>query len=252
MKPIQEHFSEGLSPIHRMDPRVKIIVGIAFACLVALSQKFNTLVCALGFAFILLMIARLSFREVFWRLAVVNGFVLFLWVFLPWTVPGQELFTFGPITGSREGVLLAGAITLKSNAILIAFIVLLSSSSPFTLFHALSHLRMPGKIVHLFFFCYRYIFVIQSEYKRLRTAMKMRAFQPGTNLHTYRSFAYLVGMLLVKSFDRSERVYQAMLCRGFQGEYPTLVNFYVKRLDILYGIGMFCMLLTMFIIEWKG
>ncbi len=252
MKPVKEHFSEGRSPIHRMDPRVKILVGIGFACLVALSQKLNTLVCAGGFASILLVVANLSYREVFWRLAVVNGFVLFLWLFLPWTVPGQELFRLGPIIVSREGLFLAGTITLKSNAILIAFIALISSSSPFTLFHALSHLYMPDKIVHLSFFCYRYIFVIQSEYKRLRTAMKMRAFQPGTNLHTYRNFAYLIGMLLVKSFDRSERVYQAMLCRGFQGRYPTLVNFYIKKMDIIYGTGMFCMLLILLVIEWKG
>ena len=61
--------------------------------------------------------------------------------------------------------------------------------------------------------------------------MKIRGFQPRTNLHTYRSYAYLAGMLLVRSYDRGENVFQAMLCRGFHGVFYSLKTFSWRRQD---------------------
>ena len=63
------------------------------------------------------------------------------------------------------------------------------------------------KLVHLFFFTFRYFQVIHQEYLRLRAAMRIRCFQPGTNGHTYRMLAYLLGMLLVRSYDRGQRLW---------------------------------------------
>ena len=54
--------------------------------------------------------------------------------------------------------------------------------------------------MHLFFFSFRYIHVSHSEYHRLDNAMKIRSFKPRTDIHTYRSYAYLVGMLLGEKF----------------------------------------------------
>ncbi|NIR17569.1 MAG: cobalt ECF transporter T component CbiQ, partial [Desulfobacterales bacterium] len=65
----------------------------------------------------------------------------------------------------------------------------------------------------LLFFSYRYIHVIYLEYVRLLNAMKVRCFHPRSDVHTYKAYAHLVGMMLLKSYDRSERVYGAMLCR---------------------------------------
>jgi cobalt/nickel transport system permease protein len=86
-------------------------------------------------------------------------------------------------------------------------------------------LRLPDKLCHLLLFTYRYIYVFEQEFRRLVQAMKIRGFRPRTNLHTYRSYAYLAAMLLVRSFDRAERVFQAMLCRGFNGTFYSLRTF---------------------------
>jgi cobalt/nickel transport system permease protein len=67
-------------------------------------------------------------------------------------------------------------------------------------------------------FTVRYLDVISREYKRMRKAMKARAFIPRNSWHTWRSFGYLVGMLLVRSLERSERIYAAMKCRGYCGK----------------------------------
>ena len=251
MTRIAEPFSQGTSLLHRTDPRVKIVVGILFSFLVAAGQRLETLTAAGVLSLMLLLLARLPIREVLRRLALVNGFIFFLWLVLPCTVPGHTILNVGALTLSREGVHLAGLITLKCNTILAAFLALFSTSSSFTLFHAMSHMHVPDKIVQLFFFCGRYLHLFQTEYQRLRTAMRIRGFQPRTNLHTYRSFAYLIGMLLVRSVDRSERIYRAMLCRGFEGTYPTFVNFSMKRRDLVLGAGMFAYIVFLILIEWN-
>lgn len=228
-----EEFALGNSFVHDLDPRVKIIATFLFSLVVALNTDVSTAAVALIFPMILVVAARISIKRVLWRLAVVNTFVLFLWLFLPFTYPGQVLFSVGPLEVHKEGLLAALLITLKSNTILLTVIALLGTSKVFSLVHALSHLWVPDKLVHLFFFCFRYIHVIHEEYHRLVTAMKIRGFKPRTNLHTYRAYAYLVGMLLVRSFDRSGRVFAAMKCRGFRGRFYILHHYEMRKRDYL-------------------
>jgi len=179
----------------------------------------------------LLAAARLSIKKVLARLAIVNGFIVFIWLFLPFTTSGESIYTLGPLSIQKEGIVSALLITLKSNSIVLMVITLLGTSQIFTLVHALSHLWVPDKLVHLFFFCFRYIHVIHDEYHWLVNAMKIRGFKPKTDMHTYRTYAYLVGMLLVRSFDRSKRIMQAMKCRGFRGRLYILHHYQMKHSD---------------------
>ncbi len=226
-----EEFASGSSWVHRLDPRVKIIVTLVFSVIVALNSHIWVTATSLMLPLSLIIFARLDLRKVMLRLAIVNGFTLFLWFFLPFTVPGETLYSIGPLSIQREGVHQAILITLKSNAIILMAQALLSTSPVFTLVHALSHLYVPDKLVHLFFFCFRYIHVINDEYHRLNNAMKIRGFKPGTNMRTYRSYSYLVGMLLIRSFNRSKRILQAMECRGFKGKFYILHHYEMKSYD---------------------
>ncbi|MFH1626040.1 MAG: cobalt ECF transporter T component CbiQ [Pseudomonadota bacterium] len=247
---IGEEFSSGDSFVHRIDPRIKVVIAVLFSIVVAVADRFSVLLLGLFFSVGLISVARLSIRKISYRLLIVNGFILLLWVFLPFTFPGATLFSLGPLTASRDGVMYALTITIKSNTIILTSIALLATSSVTTLVHALRHLYVPDKLVHLFFFCYRYIHVIHLEYVRLTNAMKIRCFKPKTNMHTYRTYAYLVGMLLLKSYDRSERVYQAMLCRGFKGKFWVLDHFSLKKSDMVAGIMMFLYIMALVIFQW--
>jgi cobalt/nickel transport system permease protein len=247
---IEEQFSTGESFVHSLDPRVKIIVAILYSVVIAVSSNFLALLPALVVAVILIILAKLPIAKVFYRLLFVNGLILFLWFLLPFTLRGDTLFTVGPLVGTKEGVLYASQITVKSNAILLTTIALVATTPVFTLGHAMSKLCFPNKIVHLFLFTYRYIHVIFQEYHRLTNAMRIRGFMPRTNIHTYKSYAYLVGMLLVRSYDRAERIHKAMLCRGFTGKYYTLSRFSVKIGDIFYLSVMVAIVLGLVILQW--
>ncbi len=233
-----EEFAEGDSFFHRLDPRVKFITTIPYIFVIAVMKGINGPLSALIISLFMIAVSRISLKKLLGRLMVVNVFILFLWVFLPFSFPGEAVFHIGSLRATYEGLLYVLSITLKANAIVLATIALLGTSEVFSLAHALVHLKLPDKLIYLFFFFYRYISVLHEEYTRLRNAIVIRCFRPKTNMHTYKTYAYLVGMLLVKSYDRSQKIYNAMLCRGYTGRFPIISHFTLKRTDLFFGIFM--------------
>ncbi len=236
--------------VQHLDPRVKIVTAFLFSVVVAISGKFLVLISALILSLFIVIAARIPIREVFRRLIPVNMLLIFLWLFLPFTFAGEHIFSVGTLSVTREGVLYAAGISVKSNSMMLMLIALAASTPIFTLGHAMHELGMHKKLVHLFFFTYRYIHVIQREYIRLANSMKIRSFKPGTNLHTYKTYAHMTGMLLVRSFDRAQRVHNAMMCRGFSGKLYSLSEFSIKGADILAFAFMATVILILGILEW--
>lgn len=240
------------SLFYGFDPRLKIVLVFAFSVLVSLARTWPCLAAATGLALFAGVLADLPLLATLKRLIPVNGMVLFLWLMIPFSVPGDPLFSVSVFQASSQGMDLALAITAKANILMLMFIAFVASTPVATIGHALSRLGIPSKLVHLFFFTYRYIQVIHDEYQRLKTAMLVRGFVPRTSLHTYTSYAYLVGMLIVKSSNRAEQVYRAMVCRGFDGRLYSLHTFSIgtkdRVLSGLMGLWMF----AMGWMEWMG
>jgi len=242
---MQEPFASGTSSLHMLDPRAKLVAAAVYSIVVAVIGDFLALVVALVFAAVLLSLARLDAGRLLRRLVVVNAFIAFLWLFLPWSVSGEALAKWGPITVTREGVLLAIRLTLRCNAIVCACIALLGTSRIVDVAHALRALRVPKKLVVVLFFCVRYIDVIHAERRRLMDAMRIRGFRPRTNAHTYHTYANLVGLLLVRSHDRAARIYEAMLCRGFDGTFRSLGEGRLGRRDVAAAAGIIVLALVL-------
>jgi cobalt/nickel transport system permease protein len=246
-----EELSNGDSFIRHLDPRVKIAVVFFFSILAAVAVRMHVLLWLLSLGILIVVLARVPLPELFRRLIPVNLLIAFLWLFLPFTFAGEPMFSVGALTVTREGVLYATRISIKSNAMMLMLIALVASTPIFTLGHAMHELGVPQKIVHLFFFTYRYIHVMHREYVRLVNSMKIRGFTPGNNLHTYRTISYMVGMLLVKSFDRAQRVHNAMLCRGFEGNLYSLSTFSLNGRDVVSLILMITAVIILGVLEWK-
>ncbi|WP_135079651.1 cobalt ECF transporter T component CbiQ [Terasakiella sp. SH-1] len=220
----------------RLDPRARVVAAFLFACTVVALDSFWTLGTALVTALFLLASARLPAKETLKKVMTMDGFIIFMLFMLPFTTPGEIWFNLGSLSASWDGLFKALIITLKANAVVMALLALVSTIDPIVLGHALNRLRIPENLVHLLLFSVRYIDVLKQEYFRLRTAMKARCFQAGNNLHTYRSIGYLLGMLLVRSLERSERILEAMKCRGFQGKFYLLDEFHFQKRDRLFSL----------------
>jgi len=222
---IEEPLAYGDSIIHQLDPDTKIISTVILSFAAALSDNFLVLSIYFLISIILVVMAQLKFKEVMKRLKPVFWFLLMIWVILPVTFKGEILYRAYSLSITKPGVMLCSKITLKSITILIIFTALLATMTVAALGQGLHRLHVPDKMVFLLLMTYRYISVIEEEYKRLLRAAKFRGFKPGTNLHSYRTYAYLAGMLFVRASCRAQRVYQAMICRGFNGKFNTLDTF---------------------------
>ncbi len=234
---IRENLAFRASLIHRLDPAVRIGSAVVLSFAAALSHAFPVLAGFMIIALVLVAAASLTVRETMARLKPLLGFLLMIWVLLPLTYEGEAMFTFGFLTFTRPGILLCAAISLKSVAVLLIFMALIATMTVATLGQALHRLYIPDKLIFLLLMTYRYIAVIEEEYTRLLRAAKFRGFRPGTNLHSYRTYAYLAGMLFVRASCRAERVHQAMLCRGFNRRFYTLVTYTPTTLNGVFLAG---------------
>lgn len=233
-------FFAGNSPVHRVDPCARLLAALTMGIVIALSARFVTLAWALVVAVLLAACAELKAGPLTRRLIHVNAFMLFLWLVLPWSVPGRTVLTLSAVPLTEEGLRLAFTVTLKGNGIVLIFTALVATIDPSHLGYALKQLALPDKLVHLFLLVIRYADTIHDEYGRLRNAMKARAFQARFSRHTLRIFGYLVGLLLVRSMERSERVLAAMKCRGFDGRFHVLMDFDFRRSDTAFALVALC------------
>ena len=225
---VAEPFSTGSSLFHRMDPRIKIVTALAFSVCIATAHQLQVLWLGALFSLMVAIGARLPIKPLFFRMLAVNFFVALVWLLVPFTTAGPPAFALGPLVATAPGTALAIELTFKTNTIVLLLTALLGTTTIFNLVHALDHLGVPQKLVQLFFFTWRYVHVVRAEFTRLANAMKIRCFAPSTGMHTYRTYAYLVGMLLVRSYDRSQRIRNAMLCRGFNGFFPAFRHFVLR------------------------
>ncbi len=238
--------NRGHSLLHRLDPRLKIVAALAWSFLLALSATREAALAGLAGSVLLALAGQLKWGAAVKRLATVNVFVAFMWLMLPFSFssPGRVLTAWGPLEITAEGLALALLLTIKANGVALGAMALLGTSPILELAAAARRLGAPEKLVALFLLMIRYFEVIRMEYARLRVAMRARGFRPGMNARTYRAWANLVGMLLVRSLDRAERVHAAMLCRGYTGRFWIDRRLALGRLDWAMGAGLATMMMV--------
>jgi cobalt/nickel transport system permease protein len=218
------------SAIHHLDPRVQVVVTIVFIVGIALLPDAAWTAYALAFALVMVttLLARLSPLAIIGRSLLGLPFLLVA-VTVIFTVPGEVVWV-GPfgLEATAEGLVRFGSIIFRS-LISLQAAVLMTSTIPFPdILHALRHLRVPAILVSILAFMYRYLFVLADEVTRLLRARTARSAAP-VGQSGGRSVAWrarvvggMAGQLLVRSLDRSDRVYNAMLSRGYRGELLTL------------------------------
>ncbi len=247
---ITEPFAIGNSGIHLLDPRPRVVIAVLFSTITAVLQQFPPLFLAFALALFLVFRARLNPVIVGKRLTILGLFLTMIWLLVPLTFEGELVTRFWKLNIYLPGIVYSAKITIKSVTILLIFMSLVATMPITTLGHTLHRLRLPEKLVFLLLITYRYLFVIGEEYVRLRTAMKIRGFKSGTNLHSFKTTAYLIGMLFVRASVRAERVNQAMRLRGFNGHFYSLEDFAAYRSSGWFLTFALSLLILILVLEW--
>ena len=220
------------SLVHRLDPRAKLIATLFFLFTVISFSKYEVSALIPFFLFPVLMmtIGEIPFLFILKKVLLVSPFAVFIGIFNPLFDTGQVMvssgFTISAGWFSLFSILLKFVLTISAALLLIA-------TTPFpSVCHGLRSLCMPSVFVAQLLFLYRYIFVLAEEAMRMVRARDMRSFGArGTDIKV---FVRLIGTLFLRTFERAERIYSAMLSRGFRGDIPVLIPTHIKAADLLF------------------
>ncbi len=250
-----DRFHEADSPIHRLDPRVKVVVTIAFILsnsllpdgawlaftLTWLAGLFLNWASRLGVGFTL----RRSFIALPFALAAITAI---------FAIPGEPLgeWQIGSLTliPTDAGLLRFVSIVIRSWLSVQAAILLVATTRFPDMIHAFEHLRIPRVLTTIIAFLYRYLFVLTDEVFRLLRARQARSaavegYRSGRSLWwRARTAGNMTGQLFLRSYERSDRIYNAMLARGYTGQLRTLHPHAMQSRDWLFSaLSMFAILI---------
>jgi cobalt/nickel transport system permease protein len=263
---LDEH-SRLTSAVHDLNPQVKILVTVAFVILVVSTPSdAGWAYAAYGLSLgLTLGLSRLPLAHFFKRLLIVLPFVAAVAVFIPLLPEGPASVAAGvparppdghggpsyhlpegqPAGGYNLGFAAETPVSrwlVFWNVLIKALLgaaatILLTSTTPFPkLLQALGHLRVPQLLVIMLSFTYRYLFVLVDEAQRMKRACDSRGYSGRWLGHT-RVFGHLIGTLFLRSYERGERVYLAMLARGFDGGFRQHYDCRLHMRDAFCGVA---------------
>jgi cobalt/nickel transport system permease protein len=239
-----DRYHESESFLHRLDPRVKVVVTVLFILSNALLPDGAWI--AFGFSWLFLLLANalsnLGVGFTFRRSLVALPFALVALTVL-FSMPGEALTSFHflmwDLTITDVGLLRFVSILIRSWLSVQMAILLVAAARFPDLIHALEHLRVPSILTTIIAFLYRYLFVLADEVFRLMRARESRAAagpgkrSGGSVVWRARVAGNMAGQLFLRSYERSDRVYNAMLARGYAGHMETINPHELRRRDYM-------------------
>ncbi len=229
------------SPVHRLDPRVKIVLALilVFTAVLIPESYFLSFGLFILLLSVIILIARIPVLYVIERTLILLPFVIIVSLFVPFITPGKVItgvslgFTEAVLT--REGLVRFAAIGLKSLISFLAILTLVSTTRFLDLMRAAGSLGFPTVLAGVLTFMYRYLFILLDDAAHMMLARDLRA---GKGRHHSILFASggIIGGLFVRSFEHADRLFHAMILRGYSGRPVTLSEMKAGTADILTAV----------------
>ncbi|MDJ1182505.1 cobalt ECF transporter T component CbiQ [Roseofilum casamattae] len=231
------------SPLHRWEPRCKLIglmgLILAFATLQSLWLVPVMFAITLG----LYLASKLPWSFVMQRLRYPGFFLLGTIAVLPFVVGETVLWEWGIISVYLEGCLAVILIAFRFVCIFVIASILFGTAPFSTMIKAMGKLGLPAVLGDMMLLTYRYLTELSDRLRIMKIAMRLRGFD--TEHFRWRQLqvlAALAGTLLVRSYEQSERVYDAMRLRGYGQRRERLNSTASIRRSDLIGTGFMLLL----------
>lgn len=227
--------------VHRLDPRVKVIATMLFVFTVISYPKYEVVQLTPFFLFPIVLISFGDIPVLFLakKILIVSPFALFIGIFNPVFDAGTIPF-FG--MNISAGWLSFLSIIEKFTLTISVALVLIATTSFPAVCHAFRRFGLPSIFVSQLLFLYRYLFVLMEEAMRMVRARDMRSF--GRRGLDARTAVRIIGALFLRTVERAERIYSAMLSRGFRGDIPSMKRQEIQVNDVLFVVATAVMLLV--------
>jgi cobalt/nickel transport system permease protein len=226
------------SPLHRAPPQCKLAAAVLFVLAVVATPR--EAFWAYGVDALLLAalahLGRVPLGFVARRLVLEVPFLLFA-VFLPVVGQGERIRVLG-LSLATDGLWAAWNILVKGTLGLSASIIVVAATTPVPqILRGLERLRLPAGLTTVAGFMIRYADVIGGELQRMRIARISRGYDPRW-IWQARALAATAGTLFIRSYERGERVYLAMVSRGWTGTMPAFDDLSASRSQWLVALAL--------------
>jgi cobalt/nickel transport system permease protein len=230
-----DRLAQGNTLLHRLDPRSKVLVTIVFIVSVVSFGKYqvSALVPFVLFPAVMMAQGNIPLRVIVRKALFVLPFAGAIGIFNPF-IDREVLVTLGPLVINAGWVSFA-SIIVRSLLTVSAAVVLVAVTGFPAVCWALERLGMPRTFAVQLMFLYRYIFVLVEEGRNSSRARELRS--AGKAAMGITTFGSLVGHLLLRTWERAERIHMAMLARGFVGEFHARREFRFGAKDLLFLLG---------------
>lgn len=230
-----DRLAQQQTPIHRLDPRAKLLTTIAFLISVISFPKYEISAILPFFLYpvVLITVGQLPVGFIIRKIIAVAPFAVLVGIFNPF-LDREVLVRLGSL-GVSGGWISFVSILLRFTLTIGTAFLLIATTSFHGLCLGLLRLGLPKVFTVQLLFLYRYLFVLGGEAMRLVRARSLRSF--GKRGLGMKVFASVVGHLLLRTLDRAQRVHRAMLSRGFDGEVRVLRPLHIVPMDIGFTLG---------------
>ncbi|MDY6878460.1 MAG: cobalt ECF transporter T component CbiQ [Chloroflexota bacterium] len=244
MKLLLDEYAHLDSPLHRWEPRCRLISLGALIFAFSFVRDLRLLLATLAASFALYALSSLPLSFLLKRLRFPGFFLLLMAVLLPFLSGQTVLLRVGPLALRQEGCLDLLLLVIRFLSILTTGLVLFGVAPFLTTIKTLQTLGLPAVLADMMLFSYRYIYEIGDDLERMETAMRLRGFRArrsgggavaaslGGVIPPLRVLASLAGSILVRSYERSERIYKAMVLRGYGRATRSREDFQVSPRDV--------------------
>ena len=201
--------------IHKLPPLVKLIITLVFIIMVVSFRptEVSGLIPFTGLVMLCMIIGEIPWKPLAARSLIALPFVFFAG--LSNLIISRDIIIHLGTFGITEGMISFTSLLLKTLLTVMAVLVLVSTTAMNDLIYAALSLKVPSIFIIQIMMTFRYISVLVREASLMYHAYLLRApMEKGIRLKDFGSF---LGQLILRSFDRAERIYQAMQCRGFEG-----------------------------------
>lgn len=230
-----DQLAEQDSAVHRLDPRAKLLATLVFiVCVVSFDRyAVASLVPFVVFPIVLAELGGLPLGLIGKRVLIASPFAFAIGMFNPLLDRAVVAHVGGlAISG---GWLSFASILERFGLTVAAALVLVATTGLVGICAAMERLGAPSVFTTQLMFLYRYIFVLAEEGMRLARARSLRTF--GKRGMGMRVYGQMLGHLLLRTYGRAQRVYGAMLCRGFDGRVRTMRRLRFAPADWAFLLG---------------
>lgn len=237
MRLVMDEFAHLDSPIHRWEPRCKLLGLVTLMFAFAFVERGWLVPVMLAIALLLYGLSRLPLSFLRSRLRYPGYFLLGVVALLPFFSGQTVLWQIGPLALRQEGLAAMLLIAGRFLSIITMGFILLGTTPFLTLVATLRSLGLPPVLADMTLLTYRYLFDLAETLSCMKLAMRLRGFGQtrsgrrvsGAEQYRLRApkvpllprlpdltgLSALAGTLLIRSYEQSERVYKAMRLRGY-------------------------------------